>query len=66
MNGFFWTSGHLGWDIFAAAVFTGLWILLADIYWRLRRTRMARLLVMVASSWLVGIGLIVLCFFISN
>ncbi|HLI18832.1 MAG TPA: hypothetical protein VKV22_11265 [Rhodanobacteraceae bacterium] len=66
MNGFFWTSGHLGWGIFAAAVFTGLWILLADIYWRLRRTRMVRLLVMVASSWLVGIGLIVLCFFISN
>lgn len=64
MNGFLWTSGHLGWGIFAVAVFTGLWILLSDLYWRVKRTRVARLLAAVAIGWLAGTGLIVLGFFL--
>jgi hypothetical protein len=66
MNGFLWTSDHLGWGIFATAVFTGLWILLSDLYWRVKRTRMVRLLAVVATGWLVGVGLIVLGFFLMN
>jgi hypothetical protein len=66
MNGFLWTSGHLGWGIFAAAVFTGLWVLLADVYWRLKSTRMASLVAMAAAGWTAGVGLIVLVFCLAN
>jgi hypothetical protein len=66
MSGFLWASGHLGWGIFAAAVFTGLWVLLADVYWRLKSTRMASLVGMAAAGWVVGVGLIVLIFYLAN
>jgi hypothetical protein len=66
MSGFLWTSGHLGWGIFAAAVFTGLWVLLVDIYWRLKSTRMASLVGMAAVGWGVGVGAIVLVFYLAN
>lgn len=66
MNGFLWASGHLGWGIFALAVFTGLWWLLSDLCWRLRNIRVGRLLVMMGVGWLIGIGLIFLGFFIGN
>jgi len=62
MSGFLWMSGHLGWGIFAAAVFTGLWVLLVDVYWRLKSTRMASLVGMAAAGWAIGTGLIVLLF----
>lgn len=63
MTGFLWASGHLGWGIFALAFFTGLWWLLADLYWRLKNTRFARLLMTLAAGWIIGAGLIVLGFF---
>lgn len=66
MSGFLWTSGHLGWGIFAIAVFTGLWLLLTDMYWRLKNTRIGRLLVTTATGWLIGVGLILLVFYIAN
>ncbi|HET7611940.1 MAG TPA: hypothetical protein VFK29_09170 [Rhodanobacteraceae bacterium] len=66
MNDFLWSSGHLGWGIFAAVVFTGLWVLLVDVYWRLKSTRMASLLAMAAAGWTVGVGLIVLVFYLAN
>lgn len=66
MSGFLWASGHLGWGVFAVAVFTGLWIFAADIYWRLRRTRMVRLLATVATGWVIGVGLVVLCFYLAH
>jgi riboflavin transporter FmnP len=66
MNEFLWASGHLGWGIFAAVVVTGLWVLLADVYWRLKSTRMASLLGMAAAGWVLGVGVIVLVFYFSN
>lgn len=66
MNGFLWASGHLGWGIFAVAVFTGLWVLLVDLFWRLKNTRMASLVGMTATGWVVGSGLIVLVFYLAN
>lgn len=66
MNGFLWASGHLGWGIFAVAVFTGFWVLLTDVYWRLKRTRMVWFLAMTTSGWVIGVGLIVLGFWLGN
>lgn len=60
MSEFLWTSGHLGWGIFALAVFSALWWLLADLCWRLTATRFARLAALLGAGWVVGVGLIVL------
>ena len=62
MNEFFWTSGHLGWGIFALAMFTGLWALLADLIWRLRNMRIGRLAAAMSAGWIIGSALILLCF----
>lgn len=66
MSGFFWTSGHLGWGIFALIVFTGLWWLLADVYWRLKNTRIGGLVIAMGVGWLIGAGLIVLAFYLAH
>jgi hypothetical protein len=60
MSGFLWASGHLGWGIFALGIFTGLWLLLADWHWRVRRTRFASLLLATGFGWIIGAGVIVL------
>jgi hypothetical protein len=62
MNGFLWSSGHLGWGIFALAVFTCLWLLLADLVWRLLSTRIHKLLVAMSLGWLIGAGIVILVF----
>lgn len=64
MKDFFWSSGHLGWGIFALAVFTLLWWLLSDLVWRLKTVRIGRLLSAMFAGWVVGIALIVLGFFL--
>lgn len=66
MNSFFWASGHLGWGIFALVVFTGLWCLLSDLVWRLSSVRIVRLAVAVLAGWLIGVGLILLGFYLGN
>lgn len=66
MSGFFWQGGHIGWGIFAVAVFTCLWWLAGDLYWRLRSTRAARMLAGLGVGWLVGAGLIVLGFLLGS
>jgi hypothetical protein len=66
MSGFFWTSGHLGWGIFAIVVFTGLWWLLADLVWRLKSVRIRQLAVTMLIGWMVGVGLIVLGVYLGN
>ena len=66
MNGFLWTSGHLGWGVFALAVFTGLWWLLCDLVWRLTSVRIGRLAGAMAVGWLVGVGLILLGVYLAN
>ncbi|NII11149.1 hypothetical protein [Oleiagrimonas sp. C23AA] len=60
MSSFLWTSGHLGWGVFAIVVFSGIWLLLADLYWRLRTTRISRFLLALAVGWVIGVGLIML------
>lgn len=62
MNAFFWSAGHLGWGLFALVVFTGLWLLLADIVWRLVRMRALRLTAAVAAGWIIGVVVIVFAF----
>lgn len=66
MSGFFWTSGHLGWGIFALAVFTALWWLASDLYWRLKRIRIGQLLLAVSGGWIIGAGLISLGFYLCS
>ncbi len=66
MNGFFWSCGHLGWGIFALSAFTGLWLLLFDLIWRLRSIRIGRLVVAMSLGWGVGLGLILLGFYLGN
>lgn len=63
MNDFFWTSGPLGWGIFALTVFTGLWFLLFDLVWRLSSVKIGRLAVAMSIGWVVGSGLIWLALF---
>ena len=60
MSDFLWLAGHLEWGIFALAVFTGLWWLLGDLYWRLYRSRKGRLLLLLGLGWATGAGVIVL------
>lgn len=60
MNAFFWSSGHLGWGVFALVVFTGLWLLTGDLVWRVKTSRFSRLAIGVAAGWLVGAAFIVL------
>jgi hypothetical protein len=66
MNGLFWTSGHLGWGIFALAVFTGLWCLIFDLVWRLSSIRIARLAAAMLIGWSIGAGLILLGCYLGN
>lgn len=66
MNEFFWTSGHLGWGICSLVVFTGLWLLLTDLYWRLKKIRIRRLAVMMSIGWVAGTGLILLGFYLGS
>lgn len=65
MSEFFWSSGHLGWGIFALLVFTGLWWLLSDLVWRVRNVRIGRLAIAVSIGWIIGAGLILLWFYLS-
>lgn len=62
MIGFFWTAGRLGWGLFAALAFSGTWLLLVDLVWRLGPTTARRLTVVAASGWIIGLGLIVLVY----
>ncbi len=66
MSGFLWESGHLGWGIFAVVVFSGLWVVLADLCWRLTDIRFRRLLATMAAGWAIGVALVVLCFYLVN
>jgi predicted membrane channel-forming protein YqfA (hemolysin III family) len=66
MNEFFWTSGHLGWGIFALVVFTALWGLFSDLVWRSRNVRIGKLAVAMSIGWIVGVGVIFLGFYLCN
>ncbi|HET6586266.1 MAG TPA: hypothetical protein VFG67_00670 [Oleiagrimonas sp.] len=66
MNGFLWAYDHLGWGIFSVTVFTVLWWLLGDLVWRLKNIGFGRFLAAMFSGWLVGVGLIVLGFFLGS
>lgn len=63
MSDFFWTSGHLGWGVFALIVFTCFWWLLADLIWRLRSIRVHNFAILMALGWLIGVVFILLGFY---
>lgn len=62
MSAFFWSSGHLGWGLFALVVFTGVWLLAGDFVWRVKTSRFGRLAIGLAAGWLVGAALIMLVY----
>lgn len=64
MNGFFWSSGHLGWGVFALVVLTGLWWLVSDLVWRLKTVRIGKLALGMLSVWLIGVGAILVGFYL--
>lgn len=66
MSDFFWTSGHLGWGLFAIMVFSAVWLLFSDFVWRLRNVRIVRLALTMSASWIVGVGLIVAGLYIAG
>lgn len=66
MNEFFWVSGHLGCSAFALTVFTGLWLLLSDLAWRLQNSRIGRLAMVMSIGWIIGAGLILLGFYLGS
>lgn len=66
MNGFLWAYDHLGWGMFSVAVFTVLWWLLGDLVWRLKNIGFGRFMAAMLSGWVVGVGLIVLGFFLGS
>lgn len=66
MSGFVWTSGHLGWGLFALLVFSGLWLQISDLVWRQTKIRMARFLSIMSIGWTLAAILIVLGFYAVN
>lgn len=66
MKSFLWISGHMGWGVFTIVVFTGLWLLLWDLIWRMRNSRIHRLTVEMSIGWIIGAALILLGFYLSN
>jgi hypothetical protein len=66
MSDFLWSAGHLGWGVFVLVVFTGLWWLLGDLYWRLQSIRVGRLLLALAAGWALGAALVVMGFRIAG
>lgn len=66
MNGFFWSSGHLGWGIFSLLVFTAAWWLLADLVWRSLNIRIRRFVAVMAAGWIVLVALIVAGFWLAG
>jgi hypothetical protein len=66
MNGFLWSSGHLGWGVFSLLVFTVLWWLFADLAWRLKKVRLGWFVGVMAAAWAIVASLIVAGFWLAN
>lgn len=52
--------------MFAIVVFSGLWLLLADIVWRLNKIRIRRFALAMSAAWAAGIVLIVAGFYLAG
>lgn len=59
MNSFFWVSGHIGWLFFAILVFSGLWLLLSDLIWRMKSARSGRIPAVMCALWAVVVAVMV-------
>jgi hypothetical protein len=59
MMTFFWSSGHIGWPLFAVIVFSVLILLATDIVWRMLRIQVRRLLCLTALFWVIGVAVAV-------
>lgn len=66
MSELLWRSGHLGWGLFSLLVFSGAWLLLADMVWRLKRIAIRRLLAIMATAWVVGAALVLALVWVSQ
>jgi hypothetical protein len=66
MKEFFWSSGHIGWGVFAAVVFTVLWLVVSDCIWRIKTVGFGRFATILSAGWAVGIVLIVLVFCVGS
>lgn len=58
MTAFFWSSGHIGWGLFATLAISGLWLLSLDLVWRLCNISIRRLLLWMGGVWVLGIAII--------
>ena len=59
MTGFFWTSGHINWLFFAMLVFSGFWLLLSDLVWRVRSTRFGWIRLAMSAGWVLVVAVMV-------
>ena len=59
MTPFVWSEGHIGWPLFSILVFSGLYLLVTDIAWRLVRVPARSLLICACVIWLVGVACLI-------
>lgn len=62
---FFWSDNHLGWGLFAFAVYSCLLLLAIDWAWRRWVVKRARLLQIAGLAWAFGVGAIALVAWLS-
>jgi hypothetical protein len=56
---FFWASNHIDWLFFAVLVFSGLWLLLSDLVWRVKSMRFGWIPLVMSGVWAIAIILMV-------
>lgn len=56
----------MGWGFFTLLVFTCLWGLLTDLIWRLHSIRVHHFGVVMSLGWLIGVGLVLLGFYLGS
>lgn len=59
MTSFLWSDGHIGWPLFGILVFSGLWLLVTDIAWRVVRAPARTLFTCAGVIWVIGIGALI-------
>lgn len=64
MSDWQWVGQHMDWGLFAVLVFTGLWWLLGDYFWRVKHVGVQRLLLVLGIGWVVAVAMLVLAWFL--
>ena len=64
MMEYFWNSGHLAWGVFALIVFSCLWLLCADLCWRLVSVKAGKFMMLAGIGWWIGAGIVLFGFYL--